>query len=152
MDQDSMLERLKQKYQPVLTTMQQLQVRTHSVKLEGSRLLIRGVAPSADAKNKVWDQVQRIDAAATDLICDLSIHRQEQQARVQASATMTAGASVGSNQGQRHYTVQPGDTLSKISRDFYGDASQFTKIFDANRHVLRDPSTVSPGLDLVIPE
>ena len=32
------------------------------------------------------------------------------------AATMTAGASTSGGQSQRHYTVKPGDTLSKISR------------------------------------
>ena len=65
---------------------------------------------------------------------------------------MTAGASVGSNQGQRHYTVQAGDTLSKISREYYGDPNQYMKIYNANRSVLKDPNTVRPGQELVIPD
>jgi nucleoid-associated protein YgaU len=48
--------------------------------------------------------------------------------------------------------VRPGDTLSKISREFYGDANQYAKIFNANRNVLRDANTISPGQELVIPE
>jgi nucleoid-associated protein YgaU len=65
---------------------------------------------------------------------------------------MTADTSENGGQNQRHYTVKPGDTLSKISRDFYGDANQYTKIFNANRNILRDPNTINPGQDLVIPE
>jgi len=65
---------------------------------------------------------------------------------------MTAGASVGGGQGERRYTVQAGDTLSRISREFYGDSSQYMKIFNANRSVLKDPNTIRPGQELVIPE
>jgi nucleoid-associated protein YgaU len=94
-----------------------------------------------------------IDATSSDLICDINVSQQQRQpAAQQASATMTAGASVSGGQNQRHYTVKPGDTLSKISRDFYGDANQYTKIFNANRNILRDPNTINPGQDLVIPE
>ena len=64
---------------------------------------------------------------------------------------MTMGAST-SGPSQRHYTVKAGDTLSKISRQFYGDANQYTKIFDANRSILRDPNSINPGQELVIPE
>jgi nucleoid-associated protein YgaU len=64
---------------------------------------------------------------------------------------MTAGASISGGQNQRHYTVQAGDTLSKISKQFYGDASQYMKIFEANRGVLKDPNRISPGQELVIP-
>jgi nucleoid-associated protein YgaU len=141
---DQQFERLKQKYQPVLNLMRQLQVQVQNINMEGPKLLIRSIAPSADAKNRVWDQVKLIDAAYPDLICDVNV--------AQTSATMTAGASVGAGQNQRHYTVKAGDTLSKISREFYGDPNQYTKIFNANRGVLRDANAISPGQDLIIPD
>jgi hypothetical protein len=140
-------DQLKQKYQPALTLMQQLQVQVQNINMEGAKLLIRGVAPSADVKNKVWDQIKLIDPNYSDLVCDLSVSQTQQ-----APATMSAGASAGGGQNPRHYTVKPGDTLSKISREFYGDPNQYTKIFNANRGVLRDPNTITPGQDLVIPE
>ena len=138
-------DRLKQKYQPALTLMQNLQVQVQNLNMQGNQLLIRGVAPSADAKNRVWDQIKRIDGAYSDLICDISVSQQ-------APATMTAGASASGGQNQRSYTVQAGDTLSKISRQYYGDPNQYKKIFDANRNVLTDPNAIRPGQVLVIPE
>jgi LysM repeat protein len=140
-------ERLKQKYQPALNLIQQLQVQLQNVNMEGTKLLIRGVAPSEDIKNKIWNQVKLIDASYADLICDLSVSQQQGQ-----PTTMTAGAAAGGGQNQRTYTVKPGDTLSKISRECYGDANQYTKIFNANRGILRDPNTIKPGQELVIPE
>jgi LysM repeat protein len=125
--------------------MQQLQAQVLNVNMEGPKLLIRGVAPSAEVKNKIWDQVKLIDATYSDLVCDLSLSKQ-------APVTMSAGASASGGQNQRRYTVKSGDTLSKISREFYGDANQYTKIFNANRDTLRDPNTISPGQELVIPE
>ena len=65
---------------------------------------------------------------------------------------MTAGASVSGGQNQRTYIVKAGDTLSKISQQFYGSADQYRKIFDANRGILRDPNTIRPGQELAIPE
>jgi LysM repeat protein len=138
-------ERLKQKYQPVLNVMGQLQARVQNINMEGTKLLIRGVAPSAEVKNKIWDQVKLVDSGYSDLICDISVEQQ-------SPTTMTAGASVSGGQGQRRYTVKSGDTLSKISREFYGDANQYTKIFEANRSILRDPDAIRPGQELVIPE
>jgi nucleoid-associated protein YgaU len=140
---DRQFEGLKQKYQPALNLMQQLHVQLQNVNMEGAKLFIRGVAPSEDAKNRVWDQIKLIDAGFSDLTCDLSVSQ---------PATMVAGASVSSGQNQRRYTVKPGDTLSRISYQFYGDASQYKKIFDANRGILRDPNTISPGQELTIPE
>lgn len=138
-------ERLKQKYQPVLNLMRQLQVQVQNLNLQGNQLLIRGVAPSAEAKNKVWDQIKLIDSSNSDLICDISVSQQ-------APVTMTAGASASGGHSQRRYTVRAGDTLSKISREYYGDPNQFTKIFNANRSVLKDPNSISPGQELVIPD
>jgi len=147
------LERLKQKYQPVLNLMQMLQVQVQNINMEGNQLFIRGVAPSAEVKNRIWDQIKLIDAAFSDLTCDISVSQpQRQQPAQQAPATMSAGASVSGSQNQRRYTVKPGDTLSKISRELYGDANQYTKIFNANRNILRDANTIIPGQELVIPE
>jgi nucleoid-associated protein YgaU len=41
--------------------------------------------------------------------------------------------------------------LSKISREFYGEANQYMKIFNANRDKLQDPDKIQPGQELVIP-
>ena len=49
------------------------------------------------------------------------------------------------------YVVQSGDTLSKIAEKYYGDASLYTKIFQANRDVLSDPNKIRPGQKLRIP-
>lgn len=49
------------------------------------------------------------------------------------------------------YTVQSGDTLFKIAKEFYGDGEQYLRIFEANRGVLEDPERVEPGQELQIP-
>ena len=49
------------------------------------------------------------------------------------------------------YVVQAGDTLSKIAQRYYGDATLYTKIFEANRDVLKDPNRIAPGQKLRIP-
>jgi nucleoid-associated protein YgaU len=49
------------------------------------------------------------------------------------------------------HVVQSGDTLSKIAGKYYGDASLYTKIFEANRDVLSDPNKIKPGQKLRIP-
>ncbi len=50
-----------------------------------------------------------------------------------------------------YYTVVSGDTLSKISKQFYGDANQYQKIFEANKPMLSDPDKIYPGQKLRIP-
>ena len=49
------------------------------------------------------------------------------------------------------YTVVKGDTLSKISKQFYGDANQYQKIFEANKPMLTHPDKIYPGQNLRIP-
>lgn len=51
----------------------------------------------------------------------------------------------------QYYTVQSGDTLSKISQRFYGDPSKYNIIFDANRPMLSHPDKIYPGQSLRIP-
>jgi nucleoid-associated protein YgaU len=49
------------------------------------------------------------------------------------------------------YTVQSGDTLSKIARAHYGSASKYPVIFEANRPMLQNPDKIYPGQVLRIP-
>lgn len=53
---------------------------------------------------------------------------------------------------KQFYTVKSGDSLSKISKQVYGDANKYNKIFEANRPMLSDPDKIYPGQVLVIPE
>ena len=53
--------------------------------------------------------------------------------------------------GHVEYTVQKGDTLSHIAQAQYGKASQWQRIFDANRDQLDDPDRIQPGQVLTIP-
>jgi len=49
------------------------------------------------------------------------------------------------------YDVQPGDSLSKIAKHFYGDAHKWRHIFEANRDVIKDPDLIYPGQTIKIP-
>ncbi len=42
----------------------------------------------------------------------------------------------------KFYTVKSGDNLSKIAKEFYGDANQYQKIFEANKPMLKDPDEI----------
>jgi LysM repeat protein len=55
------------------------------------------------------------------------------------------------NPETRTYTVQPGDTLSAIARQLYGQSQLWTLIFEANRDILSDPGRIHAGLVLKIP-
>ncbi len=49
------------------------------------------------------------------------------------------------------YTVQSGDSLSKIAKEHYGDAMKYPVIFEANKPMLEDPDKIYPGQVLRIP-
>ncbi len=49
------------------------------------------------------------------------------------------------------YTVQSGDTLSKIAKEHYGDAMKYPVIFEANKPMLEHPDKIYPGQQLRIP-
>lgn len=49
------------------------------------------------------------------------------------------------------YTVVKGDTLSKIAKQFYGDANAYQQIFEANKPMLTHPDKIYPGQNLRIP-
>ena len=134
------LEDLKQKYQSVLRVIEQDQIRLEHLHVQGNKLFLQGVAPSVEAKNKVWDQIKLVSPQQDDIIADISVS----EARTQAAAAP-------GGQSGRSYTVQAGDTLSKISKEFYGDASQYMRIFEANRDKLKDPDKIQVGQVLAIP-
>jgi nucleoid-associated protein YgaU len=50
------------------------------------------------------------------------------------------------------YTVQRGDSLSKIAKRYYGNAMKYPEIFEANREVIKDPDLIYPGQQLRIPK
>ncbi|MEQ1559728.1 MAG: YidB family protein [Methyloglobulus sp.] len=49
------------------------------------------------------------------------------------------------------YTVVGGDSLSKIAKHFYGNANDWSKIYDANRDQISNPDLIKPGQVLQIP-
>jgi LysM repeat protein len=144
------LEQMKQKYASVLNTIQQQQVRLTHVHIQDNKLFIQGVAPSDQAKNRVWDQIKQVNPNwAQELTADISV---DASAQTSAAPAQAMGAGVSGGQQMRTYTVQAGDSLSKISKEVYGNANDYMKIFEANRDVLSDPNKISPGQKLKIPE
>lgn len=51
----------------------------------------------------------------------------------------------------KYYTVVKGDTLSKVSKEFYGSPNKYMAIFEANKPMLSHPDKIYPGQVLRIP-
>ena len=143
MADDQLLAQLKSKYASVISAASQLGLQLQNVHIENGKLLIRGKAPNENAKNEVWNRIKAVDNTYSDLVADISIDSSLPQPKA-AEGSRNRGA------GQT-YTVKPGDTLSKIAQQFYGNASQYSKIFEANRDKLNDPDKIQAGQELVIP-
>lgn len=143
---DQKLDELKGKYSAVFRAIDQQGISLSHVHIQDNKLYIAGTAKSEDAKNKVWDQIKQTNPNwQTELICDITVDQ-------------AAGASAGQGSVQpgqqsygKTYTVQPGDSLSKIAQQFYGKAGEYNKIFEANRDKLSDPNKIQPGQVLNIP-
>ncbi|MEJ7642953.1 MAG: LysM peptidoglycan-binding domain-containing protein [Chryseolinea sp.] len=54
-------------------------------------------------------------------------------------------------QQNREYVVKSGDSLSKIAKQYYGDASKWNKIFEANRDKIKNADLIQPGQKIIIP-
>lgn len=126
------LEQLKAKYSSVLNAMNQSGVRLSHVHIQDNKLYIEGACGSEAIKNKIWDQVKLVDPAYSDLTLNLTV-----------DPSLAPKEQV--------YTVAAGDSLSKIAKQFYGNANEYMKIFNANRDKLNDPNAIKPGQQLVIP-
>ncbi|WAC62397.1 LysM peptidoglycan-binding domain-containing protein [Pseudoxanthomonas sp. SL93] len=53
--------------------------------------------------------------------------------------------------GEQTYTIEKGDTLSKIAKEHLGNANAWKQIFEANRDVLDDPDRIFPGQVIKLP-
>jgi hypothetical protein len=141
------LEQLKNKYNSVLEFIKQNGVHLTHLHMQDNKLFIQGAAPSEQIKNQVWNKIKAVDPTYSDLTCDLSVD----SSLPQPAAAHAAAASANASTGARTYTVQPGDTLSKIAKEFYGNANEYNRIFAANRDKLESPDKIQAGQELVIP-
>ena len=139
------LAQLKQKYQPVLDTIQNEGAQLQNVNMDGNQLYLKATAKSEESKNRIWDAIKKVDPNFSDLKHDIQVD-QGQASAAQAGGAKPSGSSQPSGQ---KYTVKPGDNLSKISQQFYGDAKKFMTIAKANN--LDDPDKIKAGQELIIP-
>jgi nucleoid-associated protein YgaU len=50
-----------------------------------------------------------------------------------------------------YYTIQAGDSLWAIAQKHLGNGNHYTKIFEANKEVIKDPDMIYPGQKIRIP-
>ena len=140
---DQRLEQLKSKYGSVINLIHQLGTELQNLHVEDNKLFIKGHAKTKADSNRIWNQIKLVDGNfQQDLMAQFTF--------AQDAPAMPAAAAPQA-QPLRTYKVKPGDTLSKIAKEVYGDASKYMKIFEANRDKMNDPNKIFPGQELSIP-
>lgn len=122
---------VKDKYQPVLTMGEKLNIKDGDVSEENGVLKMKGQASNQYEKNLLWDKIKEIGG--------------ENPSDIQANITV-ADTSV-----YARHVVKGGESLSKIAKHYYGDAMKYKKIFEANSGILKNPDVIHPDQVLVIP-
>jgi nucleoid-associated protein YgaU len=117
---------LVQKYTPVIDKIEELGGNVADASVQGDKLHLKATVPSDIAKSKVWDTIKSVDSTYADLDHDIT---SEGKAQV--------------------YVIKPGDSLSKIAKEFYGNANDYQKIAEANG--IEDPNKIRAGQSISIP-
>jgi len=147
-------EEQKLKYQSVIQQIQANGIQVANLHQQEGKLFIKGTAPSLEAANKVWDEIKRINPRLDDIIAefpvDPSIAPKTAQPQPQTQNQNQTQTQTQASRFQT-YKVKQGDTLSKISQQFYGNANDYMRIFNANKDKLKDPDHVNIGEELKIP-
>jgi len=122
----------QEKYQSLLELANQNGTTYELTEGDGGTLIVTGTAPSAEAKQALWDEYNQIDPdfRTGDLILNIS------------TGSEAAGG------GMHTYTVESGDNLTKIGKKY---GIEWKAIWDHNRDILKDPDKIYPGQELKIP-
>jgi len=120
---------LKEKYQAAVSELQGA-ARDAEIREEGGKLHLKGTTEFQMQANKVWDHIKTVPSWSTEVV-----------ASIKAARTDVFGI----------YTVQPGDTLSKLAKLHLGDANRYMDIFNANKDQLTDPNLIKVGQKLNLP-
>ena len=122
---------LQDKYKELLDFTRDPKVDNLSVTEKNNVLYVSGTA-SASVKNRIWEIYNSIDPdmRAGDMV--LNIQETDEES------------------SEENYTIQPGDSLSKIAKKYPGMTWQ--KIYEANKDTIKDPNLIYPGKIIRIPK
>jgi nucleoid-associated protein YgaU len=103
------------------------------------KLYWKGTVATEAEKNEIWTAIKTIPTWQKDIVADIQVTGGP------AAAPSAAPAAA------KTYTVQAGDTLSKIAKEHLGSAGAYMKIFELNKDQLTDPDKIKPGQVLRLP-
>ena len=123
---------LRDKYNHAIQVAKGFRMQGSAEEREG-KLYFKGMVQNQDEVNKIWDAIKTVPDWRNDIVAEVTIDPNAKPAAAQT------------------YTVQSGDTLSKIAKAHLGDANAYMRIFEANKDQLTDPDKIRPGQVLKIP-
>ena len=129
---------LRDKYNKAIQTAKDFRMDGSAQEKDG-KLVFNGTVGSEAEKNAIWDALKTVPDWRNDVVADIKV-------------VPTAATAGGGSTTMKTYTVKSGDTLSKIAKEFLGDANAYMDIFNANKDQLTDPDKIKPGQVLKIPQ
>jgi LysM repeat protein len=121
---------LKEEYSDLMNLAAQLKMQGLEANEEAGKLKIKGTATYQLDKDLLWDKIKTY-----------SNWENEVGASIQVERTDIYGM----------YTVQSGDTLSKLAKGHLGDPMKYMEIFNLNKDILTNPDLIKVGQVLKLP-
>ena len=124
-----------------------------AVEVDGDKATLTGTAKDMATREKAVLVAGNVDGIGSvdDRISVTNPARSSAPLATAATPAAAAPAPAQEAWASRTYTVQSGDSLSKIAKEMYGDAGKYQQIFEANKPMLKDPDKIYPGQVLRIP-
>ena len=112
---------------------------------DGKVVSIKGSVSSAADKAKVEQIAESMPGVK------VANHLTVTSGGASGSGGLLGGQGAGAAVAGGTYTVKSGDSLSKIAKQVYGDASKWKLIHEANKAKIPNPDLIHPGDQLTIP-
>jgi nucleoid-associated protein YgaU len=121
---------LTDKYRPVIEAASKIGIKNLQTTDAGGKIKISGTVSFQLDKDQLWDKIKMIGGWDKEVTAEIKVER-----------TDIYG----------YYTVQPGDTLSKLAKGHLGDPTRYMEIFNLNKNILSAPDLIRVGQKIQLP-
>ena len=121
---------LMEKYSDLFALANQIGLKNPDVKEEAGKLTIVGQTEYQLDANRLWDNIKTHGGWENEVVAD-----------IQAQRSDVFGV----------HTVVAGETLSRLAKEYLGDAGRYMEIFNANTDTLSNPDQIKVGQKLKLP-